>query len=1120
MNIRRLMICIFALFIQYSVRAQLLVEQGESVRQMLHALFGGGVQISNLSTSCDTVFAMGSFDGSRSQAGLQSGVIISTGKVNEASNQQGQKATDVLASSSLNRAGYEPLSQLVNGLPTFDACVIEFDIVPFCDTLSISYVFASEEYLDYVGSAFNDLFAFFISGPGIQGRRNIALVPGTSTPVSINNVNPDANAYWYVDNYTGVTLNYNGFTRPLVAQAAVKPCETYHVVIAIADGSDDILDSAVLLEAGGIGCSTPQLDLRASSSGNSGQPFATEACTNGRFICSLNQPAPENSSFHFRIGGTALPGVDYRPFPDSIFIAKGDSIAIIEVEILADQLLEDTEYIELIYTNQVVCSGVYDADTARLYIHDALNSRLLPDTSMCAGDSMVLGYAPLPGRTYSWSPATGLADPRAARSGLQLENPGPEVLTFSYQLTTSLEDGSCQHTDSVRIQVFPRETFHIPSDTLCQGVPGTFRVSPYSIPLTSWLWDFGDGHKDTLASPLHAYQHPGNYQISLYTRSVYGCPEVSQGVARVEQRPYIDLTDRQICQGDTLWFQPYGAGQHDQWLWAFGDGDTATGPAPAHFYQQPGAYPLRVQLRTPQGCEAVFEREVQVWRPPRAHFTAGQTCQNQQLHIVESSQKGDAQLSSFIWDFGDGNFSTNRQARHTYQHPGTYQIQLSIRDEHGCSDSLKQLQRVYPRPEADFVAAAVCEGQAVEFINLSSGPPATLTYQWNFGDGLYSQQPAPRHIYDTKGQYEVQLVVKNEGNCRDTLLKPLRVYATPMVDFHFSPGCMGDTATFFNQSVVESPFPEDSLMAYSWWFGDGEVSSERHPAHLYHDGEPYQVKLEATSTQGCKGTAEKTYQALPAPPPPQLYGDTVCAGNQAVLNARPELDSQQVYWYDRPAGGNELGQGPAYLTPPLQGGRQYYAEARTPAGCTSRRAAIHALVYPLPSLRIVLSDSLLDLPDAVLQAGISAPQGLSQVRWDFGDGGSSQQLPAVHTYQRPGKYRIRFTAQDEYGCPIQLYRLLEVRKPVQLWIPSAFSPNGDGINDYWFVSHQLIRQLEVRLYNRWGKLVFFSADPGFRWNGKGPDGKDLQEGVYMYVLSTVDTDGLPRQYSGSLTLLR
>ena len=153
--------------------------------------------------------------------------------------------------------GDADLDDLING-STFDAVVLEFDFIPQGDTVEFQYIFASEEYPEFVFS-FNDVFAFFISGPGISGGvQNLALVPGTSDPVSINTINSSTNSALYTPNGTGSVgesqytnpkvVQFDGFTVPLTAISKVTPCKTYHLKIAIADVADGSYDSGVFLK--------------------------------------------------------------------------------------------------------------------------------------------------------------------------------------------------------------------------------------------------------------------------------------------------------------------------------------------------------------------------------------------------------------------------------------------------------------------------------------------------------------------------------------------------------------------------------------------------------------------------------------------------------------------------------------------------------------------------------------------------------------------------------------------------------------------------------------------------------------------------------------------------------
>lgn len=138
----------------------------------------------------------------------------------------------------------------------FDACIVEMDIVPKSDFLSFRYLFGSEEYDEYVCSPFNDAFAFFLSGPGINGKQNLATIKndGRITINSVNKGNPNnkkcknSNPSFYNKNNGQLPLEYDGFTRTMAINQKVKRGEIYHLKIIIADASDGIYDSGVFIE--------------------------------------------------------------------------------------------------------------------------------------------------------------------------------------------------------------------------------------------------------------------------------------------------------------------------------------------------------------------------------------------------------------------------------------------------------------------------------------------------------------------------------------------------------------------------------------------------------------------------------------------------------------------------------------------------------------------------------------------------------------------------------------------------------------------------------------------------------------------------------------------------------
>ena len=239
---KRIWACVFAMLL-LAVPAFALttksVADGITADDVASVVTGPGATITNVRITGSTS-AVGTF--TEGGLGINSGIILSTGNIADAVGPN----DDSGAGDDLNTDGDAQLNSIVAPRTTFDAAILEFDVVTRTPVFIINYVFASEEYREYVDDEYNDVFAFYVDGA------NIATTPGSSLPVTINTINHLRNTNFYRDNETGTATEFDGYTVPMIAFGIVEPNVTHHVKIAIADTADGVLDSAVFIEQGGI----------------------------------------------------------------------------------------------------------------------------------------------------------------------------------------------------------------------------------------------------------------------------------------------------------------------------------------------------------------------------------------------------------------------------------------------------------------------------------------------------------------------------------------------------------------------------------------------------------------------------------------------------------------------------------------------------------------------------------------------------------------------------------------------------------------------------------------------------------------------------------------------------
>lgn len=216
--------------------------------QAAQAIAGPGVTVSNASWKGN--IGIGAFSGALAEVGIDSGVVLTTGYLNTIFRPNADPDTSDIHDFSSNSSDAD-LEAIVAPYDTYDATVLEFDITTSATSITIQYVFASEEYNEFVDSEYNDVFAFFVNGA------NCARVNGQ--PVTVNTINAGENPALFVNNTGAVrAIEFDGLTVVLTCSAQVTPNVPNRVKLAIADVSDPIYDAAVFIATAGINAGTPQ----------------------------------------------------------------------------------------------------------------------------------------------------------------------------------------------------------------------------------------------------------------------------------------------------------------------------------------------------------------------------------------------------------------------------------------------------------------------------------------------------------------------------------------------------------------------------------------------------------------------------------------------------------------------------------------------------------------------------------------------------------------------------------------------------------------------------------------------------------------------------------------------
>jgi len=405
-----LMILLLALPMVVSAQMESINNDPFTPENLITNIFlGEGVEVLDVQYD-GTDDAVAYFKDGENAVSIERGLVMSTGNSSQQSGAVGvENFGNVQSSSGTSGSSIfdADIQTIAAGVTYNDVARYTITFIPISDTLRFNYVFGSEEYPEYVCSNFNDIFGFFISGPGINGpfendAENIALIPGTDLPVRINNVNPgvvgsagsidnctppagylDYSEFYNDNNGMAQQPVFDGFTDVFTAEAVVVPCSTYTIKLVIADVGDSAFDSGVFLQAKSFG--TGSLDVEATTVSLDGS--VAEGCTEGLLSFVLPVRTEADLPLDYTILGTAENGVDYEFIPDDLFIPAGDSIVSVPIIAFEDMLDEGTETI-MIDIQRDPCNR----DTIIIPIKDnpLVPAELRPDTTVCQGDPVQL----------------------------------------------------------------------------------------------------------------------------------------------------------------------------------------------------------------------------------------------------------------------------------------------------------------------------------------------------------------------------------------------------------------------------------------------------------------------------------------------------------------------------------------------------------------------------------------------------------------------------------------------------------------------------------------------------------------------------------------------------------
>ncbi|MFN8166947.1 MAG: choice-of-anchor L domain-containing protein [Bacteroidia bacterium] len=1090
---------LFCLFTKQS-KAQLVVSSVPTPIQVASTLAGPGVSISNVTYTGNAV-SKGTFTASGTNLGINSGIILMTGDI-----------VDAIGPDSFPNAGQDlfgagdPFLDTLANATTFDATILEFDFVPQNDTVSFRYVFASEEYPEYVCSTYNDAFAFLISGPGITGQVNIAQIPSTTQSVTINSVNGGtvgANgtsgpnciltySAYYVDNQGGATIEFDGFTVPLTAMAVVTPCMTYHLKIAIADAGDGAYDSAVFLETGSLS-STPNLNAGPDR----------DLCTGTSVTLGTNAVSGWTYSWS-PSGGLNNAGISN---PTATLINNGTTPVL-------------HTYIATASNGTCTLS-----DTINLTVYPTPVSTFSVTSPLCSGQSSSVTYTGYSDTTatYTWSFPMASSVTGIGRGPYQVayNNPG------NYQVSLTVNDHGCVSTigsQTIRVITPPVVTLSVPAQ-FCTGDTIDITASSAAGPNAVYSWSLNTGSilgtstGSTLTAAFPATT--ANGQVSVFVTDS-GCvsPPVQSNFI-VEALPTVSIVSPvSVCTGtsDTIAYLG-NAINTSAFNWNFNGLNVVSGSGRGPYvvtWNNDGDYAISLEVDQ-NGCKNYDTVAVHADLQPLASMILPATpCVND---VAQISFDGVANnLTTYNWTINGSSIpvaGTSGPFNLTWSSSGTYPVELIVANS-GCRDTLTDSIIVNPKPVADFSSISVCVYENLILQNNSTFPDSTGgTYAWDLGDQTFSSQQNPLHTYAFYGNYPVQLIVTATNGCADTVASQITINPAPVAAVVGDTVCFGRLSTFTNNSVISA----GSISSVNWTIDSTLSLNSQHAQLVFGEAGDHHAMLVVTSNLGCNDTATANSFVLQTPHPDFLpdyrSGCVPLKVHFTNFSSSPD-DSAMIYNWTYSNGISDTAFEPVY-TFNSPGTYSVNLHVMSSKGCVADTFMSQLIqVYPLPLAAFDYSPQPADIINPQLYFNDQS-DAVSSWYWNFGDNNFSNDQNPSHVYAEPGTYEVTLIVRNDFGCFDTTYQEILIDDAYTLWVPNAFTPNGDGRNDVFETKSTGLTDLKMVIFSRWGMEIYETSGLSSFWDGKTSKGQAIED-TYVYRIVATDRKNQQHVVVGHVTV--
>lgn len=692
----------------------------------------------------------------------------------------------------------------------------------------------------------------------------------------------------------------------------------------------------------------------------------------------------------------------------------------------------------------------------------------------------------------------------------------------------------CSDTALLPVAISPLPNASFINNTVCLNTATSFTntstVSSGAIVTTNW--SFGNGSQSALAQPTHQYANAGTYPVTLTVVTNNNCSSSVTQQVTVNALPNASFSAAGVCEGQPVNYlntSTINGGSISNYIWDFDSDGTPdnTSLNPSYNFAVPGTYQTQLMVVSTSNCSAVFSLPVNVYALPVMQFAANTACQGAVTSFTSQCGVTNGQITSYNWNFGDASSGNLPHPQHLYTTYGTYNVVLTATSNHNCSNTMQQTVVVHPKPVVNFSASTACLNQATQFNNQCSIVSGSiLLYQWDFDNNgtIDNTTVNPSYVYPTAGTAQSRLIAVSNNNCSNQSVNNVIVHYNPVADFHVPSACMPQSSHFTDASISS----DGAITSFNWDFNGDNLPDNlmQNPQYNFAQAGNYGVKLEVQTQYGCTNTIVKS--AYVNATPTALFSAQNPKGCPSLcvnFTNNSSIGSGAIHTYQWIFGDNTP---PGYAENPVHcyetGNYGVTLKAVSDSGCVGTSFIPNFVqVYPTPMADFDISPSEVEITTPLVEVQDKST-GASSVVYFLSDGTTKTTPDFSHLFSTDEAKTIAIlqVVSNAYSCKDSIVRDLTIKPSWVVYVPNAFTPNHDGLNDGFRASGIGIEAFRMQIFDRWGKMIFESNDINTPWDGSVGRGEagDAKQEVYVWKVKVKDVNHNDHDLIGHVTLLK